>query len=254
MKQWIFFCGMIFSVFSEQIVAGPLSNCDPKPLCEEVLVEENEQMLRAKQLDLKPLNKIRSACCCKKGQRGATGPVGWKGNRGEKGKRGVTGPTGATGPTGPSATAGATGSTGPTGATGSVGLTGPAGPSFENYASGFNSGGALSPSSDVLFTLSVINGITYDSVYGKFTINTSGVYSIVLASISTGGASTSGYRLLVNGTSLTSASFFLPGSSISIFESLAIGDTIELQKTGLGAPAASTISIAINQIDNPAPN
>lgn len=78
MKKYFFLCGMTFLAFSGYVIAEPLSNSDSLFQCENLLDEENEHALRAKQMDLKPLNKIRSACCCKKGQRGAIGPVGLK--------------------------------------------------------------------------------------------------------------------------------------------------------------------------------
>lgn len=97
MKQCLLLSGMTFLILSGFATTEPLSHRDTIPLCENLLNEKNEHALRAKQMNLKPLNKIRSPCCCKKGQRGTIRPLGPKGNRGERGKRGATGPTGTTG-------------------------------------------------------------------------------------------------------------------------------------------------------------
>lgn len=152
--------------------------------------------------------------------------------------------------------AGVAGATGPTGAAGPTGSTGPVGTSFGNYASGFNLNTLArnAEEQDIVLFSPLTNGIIYDSVTGTFTINTSGVYAINLSCINLDLGFLAGkYRLLINGTTITET-FNLPGSSISIIQSLTIGDTIELQKIPTAAVLTeTTISIAINQIDVPGP-
>lgn len=137
------------------------------------------------------------------------------------------------------------------GPTGPTGATGPAGPSFSNYASAFNATGILQIGDKLLFdTPTAIQGVTYNSNTGEFTVNQNGVYQIAIGSTSfqqDGGE----FQFLVNGQAVGGLlQLVSPSGSLTIILNLSAGATIALETTtGAVFSITGIVSITINQID-----
>ncbi|MDP1880019.1 MAG: hypothetical protein Q8K60_03660 [Parachlamydiaceae bacterium] len=132
---------------------------------------------------------------------------------------------------------------------GPMGPPGTNGQNFNNYVSAFNENiTSLTPPENLIFdTPLAINGISYNGATGVFTINTSGVYSISIGSVTNmqDGAT---FSLLINNSPIGPNDFSLPPGNISIILDLQAGNTIALQYTSAIILQIPMISISINQI------
>lgn len=137
------------------------------------------------------------------------------------------------------------------GPTGPTGPAGSGGTSFNNYASAFNATGILQIGDNLIFdTPTAIQGVTYNSNTGEFTVNQNGVYQIAISSTSfqqDGGE----FQFLVNGQAVGGLlQLVSPSGSLTIILNLSAGATIGLETT-TGAVFSTTgiVSITINQIN-----
>jgi hypothetical protein len=140
---------------------------------------------------------------------------------------------------------------GATGPAGSTGATGSTGPNFNNFVSTFNAIGIQQPGNNLIFnTPTVVQGITYDSNTGIFTVNQAGVYQIIVCSTSfqqDGGL----FEFLVNNQPVGGLlNLVSPSGSLTVIQNLSSGSTIALATvSGAVFSTPGIVSITINQIN-----
>ncbi len=195
------------------------------------------------------------------GMPGGPGPTGPQGSQGDPNSvTGVTGPIGPTGLDGVAGTNGATGATGPTGATGVAGLsptgatgaqgvTGPAAALLSlNFAHVFTQGiHIINVGSPIVFDQqTVISGaaISYNSLTGIFTINTTGSYLVLYgANVYSHGdrIAIKQNAVVVTATEISSGQQFNELITGSAYMSLTAGDQISLINNNGGTTNTLTI-------------